>query len=258
MKDIEAGSLVLRHWLARTRMKVLPADCRPNDRNEGYAAQAAMARATGDRVLGWKIAATSTAGQQHIGVDGPLAGRLLAKRVVESGASVSMAGNAMRVAEAEFAFRMARGMPPRADRYSMEEVVAAIDTLHPAIELPDSRFEDFARVGMATLIADNACTDWFVLGAATSAPWRTRDLAAHAVAVSRNGAPAAEGRGAMVLGSPLLALHWIANELREYGPGLAAGDVVTTGTCIVPLAVKSGERIEADFGELGKVSVSLA
>ena len=60
-----------------------------------------------------------------------------------------------------------------------------------------------------------------------------------------------------MLGGPLIAMHWIANELCAYGPGLAEGDVVTTGTCIVPLPVKAGERIEADFGEFGRVGVAL-
>ena len=59
-------------------------------------------------VAGWKIAATSLAGQKHINVDGPLAGRLLAGRELQPGTPVPLAGNLMRVAEAEFAFTMAR------------------------------------------------------------------------------------------------------------------------------------------------------
>lgn len=54
-----------------------------------------------------------------------------------------MAGNAMRVGEPEFAFRMARDLAPRATPYSVDDVLNAVATLHPAIELPDSRFADF-------------------------------------------------------------------------------------------------------------------
>ncbi|MEO7402855.1 MAG: fumarylacetoacetate hydrolase family protein [Burkholderiales bacterium] len=250
----EAGGIIWRHWEARTRIDALPAACRPIDRRSGYAAQAALATASGDRVIGWKIAATSAAGQHHIGVDGPLAGRLLAARVVESGWRVPLMGNLMRVAEAEFVFRMGKSLPQRAMPYSMDDVLAAIGSIFPGIEVPDSRFNDFARAGMPSLIADNACTDWFVLGPEVTAPWRHRDLAAHEVIVNRNGAQAAVGKGSMVLGSPLSAMLWIANELREYGQGLAQGDLVTTGTCIVPLAINEGERISAEFGEFGQVS----
>lgn len=251
-----AAALIWQHWVERAHMDALPAACRPTDRPTGYAAQAALAAASGDRVIGWKIAATSAAGQHHIGVDAPLAGRLLAGRVVESGWRVPLTGNLMRVAEAEFVFRLARPLPQRAAAYSMNEVLAAIESMFLGIEVPDSRFNDFAHAGLPSLIADNACTDWLVLGSEVKAPWRERNLAAHRVIVSRDGAQAAEGSGSMVLGSPLSAMLWIANELREYGPGLAQGELVTTGTCIVPLAVNEGDRISADFGEFGRVSAA--
>ena len=68
-------------------------------------------------MVGWKIAATSDAGQKHIGVDGPLAGPLLANRVLENGATIPLDGNVMQVAEAEFAFRFRIGLPRRAHDY---------------------------------------------------------------------------------------------------------------------------------------------
>lgn len=252
-----AATLIWKAWTTRTCLDSLPTDCRPATRTEGYAAQAALAQASGQATVGWKIAATSSAGQQHIGVDGPLAGRLLAQRVVRSGAQVSITGNAMRVAEAEFVFRMGKPLSPRSAAYTMDDVRAAVDALHPGIEIPDSRFTDFAKAGGPQLIADNACTDWFVLGAPVVTPWRDRDLAAHQVTVSRNGAPVAQGAGAMVLGDPWIALLWIANELREHGPGLRSGDLVTTGTCIVPTAITTGDTITAEFGVFGQLSVAV-
>ena len=74
----------------------------------------------------------------------------------------------MRVAEAEFAFRMGVDLPPRPQPYSVDEVLAAVATLHPAIEVPDSRFDDFTIVGAPQLIADNACAHLFVLGPAAT------------------------------------------------------------------------------------------
>ena len=71
----------------------------------------------------------------------------------------------------------------------------------------------------------------------------------------RNSTIARTGIGANVLGNPWTAFAWIANELSRYGTGLLAGEIVTTGTCIVPLDIAPGERLEADFGDLGSVDV---
>ena len=98
---------------------------------------------------------------------------------------------------------------------------------------------------------------WFVLGPASSPVWRERNLVTHAVTAYRNGERAATGTGANVLGDPLVALTWLVNELRVYADGVAAGQFVTTGTCVIPVPIAPGDRIRADFGELGSVEVQL-
>jgi len=161
----------------------------------------------------------------------------------------------MKVAEAEFAFRMGSDLPKRASSYRVDEVLAAVATLHPAIEVPDSRYEDFTRVGAAQLIADVACGCWFVIGPEVQADWRARDLVQHGVSAYRNGALAGQGSGANVLGDPRAALAWIANELCAYGEGLRAGEVVMTGTCLTPVPVAAGDSVKMDFGGFGALEV---
>ncbi len=250
----EAAALLWRYWRAGTRLAALPERLRPTTRAEGYAIQARLATRSARPIFGWKIAATSLAGQQHIGVDGPLAGRLLAERMRPDGATLALGANHMMVIEPEFAFRMARALPPRATPRAVGEVLDAVATLHPAIEIPDSRYDDFARVGAPQLIADVACARDFVLGPATTARWRTLDLAAHRVNATA-GALTREGIGANVLGDPRVALAWLVNELSGLGLALGAGEVVTTGTCAAPLPVAPGDAVSADFGALGRVSL---
>jgi 2-keto-4-pentenoate hydratase len=242
-------------WRHGRRVAALPADVRPTTREEGYAIQALLEARSAHPLYGWKIAATSVAGQRHIGVDGPLAGRLLRERVRESGAELVLGANHMRVAEPEFAFRMGHTLTARPAPYALDEVMAAVETLHPAIELPDSRFDDFSYVGAAQLIADNACAHYFVLGPAALAEWRSEDLAEHAVTGTVTGKLRREGKGANVLGDPRLALTWLANELSRLGIALRAGQIVTTGTCVMPLPVGPVDHVFADFGELGSVEL---
>jgi 2-keto-4-pentenoate hydratase len=251
----EAAALLIRHWDAGTRLDAIPAGLRPATREEGYAIQAAMEEVTGQPLIGWKIAATSEAGQRHINVTGPMAGRLLAHRVIEDGATVSLASNLMRVAEVEFAFRFGTDLPPRAEPYAVDEVLAAVATLHPAIEVPDSRYNDFTVVGAPQLIADNACAHLFMPGPAVEADWRGIDLAAYEVSAVKNGTDVHRGVGANVLGDPRVALAWLVNELSGLGITVAAGQIVTTGTCVVPVSVASGDEVHADLGAFGTLSV---
>ena len=254
--QIAAASRTLHdHWRAGTKLANLEATLRPRDRAEGYAIQAEIEKYAAGNLFGWKIAATSEAGQKHINVDGPMAGRILPDTLIPDGGTASMAGNEMRVAEPEFAFRMGVDLPPRPSPYSVREVLDAVDTLHPAIEIPDSRFSDFVSAGAAQIIADNACAHLFVLGAPTTSNWRALDLVEEKPVITLRGSRFI-GHGKNVLGGPLIALAWLANELRQLGVTLKAGEVVTTGTCHPPLPIQAGDVFEADFGVIGKVSVA--
>ena len=72
-------------WQQGGRITALTGESRPLTREDGYAIQARLERRSAFPLFGWKIAATSKAGQAHIAVDGPLAGRLLAEHVFASG-----------------------------------------------------------------------------------------------------------------------------------------------------------------------------
>jgi 2-keto-4-pentenoate hydratase len=255
-----AAARLWRHFQERSKLDAIPQEHRPDNRAEGYAVQAEVARISGQKIVGWKIAATSQAGQKHINVDGPLAAPLLANRVIQNSATLPafpMEGNIMKVAEAEFAFRFGTPLPRRSSAYSVEEVLAAVESLHPAIEVPDSRYREFVKVGAPQLIADLACACWFALGPATATDWRAIDLVNHQVTAFINGRAVATGTGANVLGDPRIALTWIANELSTFANGIDAGQFVTTGTCVVPPAVAPGDRFRADFGELGSLEIGL-
>jgi 2-keto-4-pentenoate hydratase len=253
----EAAELLLSNWAATTRITALPETCRPMTRQQGYEAAAAVARHSGSEVAGWKIAATSEAGQRHINVEGPIIGRILKRRLLPQGSSVALGDNIMRVAEAEFAFGFGKDLPPREMPYTMDESLDAVRSLHLSIEVPDSRFSDFTKVGAAQLIADTACASWLVLGPAITVPWRHIDLSAHIVKGLRNGTQVAEGTGKAVLGDPRKALTWFVNEAATYCGGVKAGQFVTTGTCIIPFGISPGDEVTIDYGELGTISASI-
>lgn len=256
---LQAARLIWQHWQAGSTLDQLPQDCRPGDRAQGYAAQACLPEASMRAVLGWKIAATSTAGQKHINVSGPLAGRILSGQVLAPGALVPAQGNRMRVAEPEMAFVLGRDLPARDQAYTTAEVMGAVDSLNPSLEIPNSRFAEFTAAGEAQLLADNACAHQFILGPAAPEVWRSLDLSRHAVSAQvthqEGRSWSRDGSGAAVLGDPRTALTWLVNELSSLGIGLLAGQFVTTGTCMPPVELTEGDHVEADFGALGRISL---
>lgn len=255
----QAAQLVWEQWQSGQAFPTFPEICRPMTALQGYQVQAQLPAVSGRKVVGWKIAATSQSGQAHIHVSGPLAGRLLSGQVFESGATVPCAGNRMRVAEPEFAFTMGQNLTPQCSPFTLPDVMAAVASLHPAIEIPDSRLAPFTEAGEAQLVADNACARHFILGRAAPDGWQEIDLSQHAVqAHVRHGDGmrySRTGSGAWVLGDPRIALTWLANQLSNLGITLEKGHVVTTGTCMVPLELEDGETVLADFGALGQVSM---
>ncbi len=253
-----AAELIWENWHECLCVQSLPDYCRPRTVAEGYAAQAALEAVSRARVVGWKIAATSRAGQAHIAVDGPLAGRLLERQVHHHPATVPFGSNNMRVAEAEFAFVLKQDIAPREKRYEPEELRDYVGSLHPAIEIPDSRFEVFTEAGAAQLIADNACAHRFVLGNAADGDWREADLAQHEVLLRINEEEVVRGYGSDVLGDPWVALAWIANSHGERGEGLRAQQIITTGVCGRPCPVSPGDHVVADFGRFGRAEVKFS
>jgi 2-keto-4-pentenoate hydratase len=160
----------------------------------------------------------------------------------------------MRVVEAEFAFRMGRDLPAEHAPFAREDVRAAITAVLPAIEIVDSRFAEWTKVGAFSLIADQGATGYWVAGSEVTA-WRDLDLPGHHVRLFVNGAASREGIGGNVLGDPLASVIWLANDLARRGGGLRAGEVVSTGTCIDVYFAAPGEQVLADFGDLGRVQV---
>jgi 2-keto-4-pentenoate hydratase len=250
----QLSDLLVGQWHAGGALSGLDEALCPEDRTQAYAVQACLDGDPANPVVGWKIAATSQKGQEHIGVDGPIAGRLLKLQQLEDGGTCSLARNNMDVAELEFAFSMGQTLPSRNTTYSMTEVLQAVAAVHPSIEVPSSRFGKFDQIGEVLLIADNACAHEYLLGPAFP-DWADLDLPTHKV-VANAGEKQRSGTGANALGDPRVALTWLVNELSAIGIPLEQNQFVMTGTCIDPIQVTAGDTLIADFGRLGSMSLN--
>ena len=135
--------------------------------------------------------------------------------------------------------------------------MAAVDSLHLSMEVPDSRYSDFAKVGAEQLIADTACAHYLCVSGPVTADWRETNLGEHKVSAYVNDNMMSEGSGKAALGDPRIALTWLVNEVSRFCGGIKAGDLVTTGTCVVPVAVKPGDTVRLDYGAFGTLSARI-
>ncbi len=238
------------------RMERFPESCAPRTVADGYAIQEAFVRSWNVPVAGYKIGCTSAEAQKMLGSPGPFPGRVFRPFFLMSPATISASAFHKVGVETEFAFTMARDLPPRRARYSRDEVAAAVKALHPAIEIVDSRWSDWLKVGVAHIIADNGANGALILGPAYEA-WRELDLPNHEVRLMFDGAEKARGRGGDALGNPLDALAWLANDLAQRGFGLKEGDAVTTGTCTGLNFASAGSAITVDFGIIGTAELKV-
>lgn len=253
----KAAAALLALWEAGETIQSLPVQCQPVSKEQGRQVQMKLCELSGESIAGWKIAATSTGGQKHIGVDGPLEGPYLVNHVHPPNSIISMTGNHMAVAETEFAFRFGQALKSRNSPYGIDEILSAVKSLHPSLELPDSRISDFSKAGAPTLLADCACGKDWIVGTQTSEDWQTMNLAECPTKLIINDEVVTEGFGRDALGGPLEALKWIVNKLSARDITIEAGQYVTTGVCGLPKPIQAGDRVTADLGIFGSVSAVL-
>ena len=238
---------------SRRRIANIPDDLMPADVDAAYQAQHALTdhwANTLDGYGGYKIACTSEIPQRQLGTDGPFYGRLFQKTIHDSPAAIDLSALFMCVIEPEFGFLLGSDLEARV--HTQEEVAHAVAGVAPAIEIVDSRYNDWESVGLRSLIVDNACHGAWVNGPLTP---HFGDLASHQVRLNVNGVEVSSGTGAAVLGHPLAALTWLVNKLALHGAHLCKGDWVTTGVVTGLYYAAPGDHIEADFGTLGSVRI---
>lgn len=255
----DAAEWLFKAHAAREKFALLPPELAPRSVADAYAIQAAYvgmrARKVG-RVAGYKIALTTPAMRKMMGMNDSIAGDMLEKSLLRSPARVRAADYVHLLVEFELAFEIAEDLPAIGAPYTRDKVAKAVGAAMPALELADDRNADYATLpgNPLTLICDNAWNEGAVLGEPVR-DWKNIDLAALRGVAKINGEKAGEGIGKDVMGHPLEALTWVANNLAARSLGLWRSDVVITGSLVTTKYPKAGDRISFETGLLGAVEL---
>jgi len=246
---LEAANTLLDARRTATPIADLPAELQPTSLDEAYAVQDILAEVYGP-IGGWKVGAP-TPDATPIFAPMPLAW------IAASDSTLAGSTWRYRGLEAEIAFLIGEDLPPRATPYTMEEVVGAIASCHPSIEVLESGLTDPAAAARMSMLADLQMHGGFIYGAAV-ADWQSLDFAKEPVSLAVDGVVRVERTGSNTSGNLLRLLPFLANEGAARTGGLKRGDWITTGSWTGNVQATSGADVHVQFASAGAVRLRFA
>ena len=228
-----------------------------NDIAAAYAVQreiVARRLASGASRVGRKIGLTSPAVQEQLGVDRPDFGVLLDDMDVSGRHPIPFHSLLQPRIEAEIAFVLCEDLD--GETLTVTDVSAAVAQVLPALEIVDSRIQDW-DITFGDTVADNASSGLYVLG---REPVSLKDVCPREVVMEMtiDDQTVSRGTGSDCLGDPLEALAWLARTSQDFGDPLRAGEVVLSGALGPMAKVRAGSRVHAHITGLGDVTADFS
>jgi 2-keto-4-pentenoate hydratase len=227
----------------------LPKEYRPMTLEEAYVVQDRMSWAY-DAIGGWKVGASSPEAT-------PVYAPMPAAWMSCSGCELRGPTHRFRGVEAEIAFHMGADLPPRDKPYTLDEVVMAIASMHPAIEILETALADPTQASKMTSTADLALHGGFVYGDPVP-KWHDIDFAKESVTLAVDGTVRVDRTGSNTAGDLMRLLPWLVNEGANRTEGLKKGDWITTGSWTGLTKGDHGSSVEVKFSTAGRVVAKFA
>lgn len=253
MTDIEALADIVDDAARRATAIAQLSATTPLSLDEAYAVQQASLRrreARGERRVGMKMGFTSRAKAVQMGVHDLIWGRLTDRMLIEDGGSAHWGSYVHPRVEPEIAFLLAR---PLEGVVTPAQALAAVGAIAPAMEIIDSRYQDF-KFSLEDVVADNSSSSGFVVGA-----WHRPDIdfSNLGMVMSFDGRPVQIGSSAAILGHPLRSLVAAARMATAGGERLESGSIVMAGAATAAQPLRPGVHVETEVQHLGRVAFSV-
>jgi 2-keto-4-pentenoate hydratase len=265
MQDFNALSVA--QWLVQQHANKIPfaaltKNLALSNARQAVAVQSELVRIKAQQcgdVIGWKIALATPAMQKMVGLDAPAAGRLHRKQVLHAPADVSIQGYGRLLIEFEIAIQIGKNLMPSGTRHTGQSVASAVNAVTCAFEVADDRQADYSNLGGQgmQLLADNTWNEGAVLGewipfsqvwtnisATPKADDALGELKGEAFI---NGASVGLGYAHDLMGHPLNAIAWLANEANDRGTYLKAGDIAMLGSLVTSKFPNKGDHLRFEL-----------
>lgn len=224
------------------------------DDETAYAVQDCVARLKQLPTGGYKVSLTSQQTQDMFDADSPLYGQQVDSHFLPSPAVLSLKQQTMApLLEVELGFRATEDLLPNDSLDDLRHKTTVCGTL----ELPDCRFADwFPDLNKYCVMSDCAVGGYVVYGRERPADevFSTIDDAANVNAtLYHDGQKEATGQSSEVLGNPFKSLQWLVGKLAAQGKQFRAGQLVSSGTFLLPPHLTAGKweaKFDHGFGDV--------
>lgn len=223
------------------------------DDDTAYAVQDEVVKLKGKPTAGYKVSLTSKETQDMFDADSPLYGQQVAERFLKLPADVDLSKLNEPLLEVELAFRAKEDLKPTD---SLEDLFHKV-TVAGDLELPDARFAKwFPALGKYNVMSDCAVGGLVVYGEERDADqaFSSVDDAANVHAeLYKDGKKLKDGVSSEVLGNPFKSLQWLVQKLDSQGKQFTKGQMVSSGTFVLPPKLTAGKwevKFDQGFGNV--------
>lgn len=202
----------------------------------------------GEKITGFKLGFTSKAKMEQMNVHDLIWGFLTDEMEVQPGEKIDLDGWIHPRAEPEIAFRVLQDFPDR--ELDLEELPEYLDKMAVAIEVIDSRYENF-KFSLEDVVADNCSSTGYVVGEWHDLQTAISDLD---IALKIDKKTIQQGKTSAILGNPLQPVIELSRLASKANIAVKEGYVILAGAATAAEYLKSNQEIQAQVEKLGNVS----
>lgn len=255
-KETELAKELFQAWQTLEPLKAADFTYAATDDEAAYRIQEEFALLKNETAGGYKVSLTSKQTQQMFNSEEPLYGREMKSQFLTSPAAFPLSEMMSPLCEVELVFKAKEDLLPGDSLKGLLNKV----TVAAGIEIPDSRFRDwFPVLSKYFVISDSAVAGRVIYAKELDAAkhFTVESMAHIACELKHNGETIANGKSSEVLGNPLNSLKWLVGKLAAQGKTLSAGQRVSSGTFVLPPALKKGTYIASYTNGLGDCKLTV-
>lgn len=212
-----------------------------------------IALAESDWPIGaWKAGASNFSSRDGLGLDSCFIGAIPQSRVMHSPAAMTAASIRTHLIECEVAIRLdIEGWV----RDESDDVRPHLISVHPAIELPDTRYALIGQGGTAALLADFGAAGGALIGGGVPYNGRASTLETHKCILTVNDETVAEGSLEALISDPVDVAALLKPEFVRLSPRGGWGEYILLGGMTPAVPIKRGDAVRAEFDRLGALDL---